>query len=115
MLVSLKLLNQYVEIDDLDPQELADKISLHGVEVESVEKLSDATGVVIGYVEAKQQHPDADKLSVCQVNLGTETVQIVCGAANVDAGQKVPVATNGAILPGGFKIKQKNYQLEWLL
>ena len=106
MLVSLKWLNQYVKVDDLDPQELADKISLHGVEVESVERVSDATGIVVGYVEEKAQHPDADKLSVCQVNLGIETVQIVCGAANVDAGQKVSVATNGAILPGGFKIKK---------
>jgi len=106
MLVSLKWLNQYVKVDDLNPQELADMISLHSVEVESVEKISDATGIVIGYVEKREQHPDADKLSVCQVNLGNETVQIVCGASNVDAGQKVPVATNGAVLPGGFKIKK---------
>ena len=106
MLVSLKWLNQYVKVDDLDPQELANKISLHSVEVEQVNKASEATGIVIGYVEKKEQHPDADKLSVCQVNLGTETVQIVCGAGNVDAGQKVPVATNGAVLPGGFKIKK---------
>jgi len=106
MLVSLKWLNQYIKIDDLDPQELADKISLYGAEVEQVKKVSDATGIVIGYVEKKEQHPDADKLSVCQVNLGEEIVQIVCGAPNVDAGQKVPVATNGAMLPGGFEIKK---------
>jgi len=106
MKVSLKWLNQYVKVDDLNPQELADLISLHGVEVESVSKVADATGIVVGYVEEKQQHPDADKLSVCQVNLGDETVQIVCGAKNVDAGQKVPVAINGAVLPGDFKIKK---------
>lgn len=106
MLVSLKWLNEFVKVDDLNPQELADMISLHGAEVESVEKVSDATGVVVGYVEKREQHPDADKLSVCQVNLGNETVQIVCGAPNVDTGQKVPVAVNGAILPGGFKIKK---------
>jgi len=106
MKVSLKWLNQFVKIDDINPQTLADAISLCGVEVESVAKVADATGVVIGYVEKKGQHPDADKLSVCQVNLGKETVQIVCGAKNVDAGQKVPVATHGAILPGGFKIKK---------
>jgi len=106
MLVSLKWLNEYVKVDDLDPQELADKITLHSVEVESVQKASEATGIVVGYVEQKEQHPDADKLTVCQVNLGIETVQIVCGAANVDIGQKVPVATNGAVLPGGFKIKK---------
>ena len=106
MLVSLKWLNQYVKVDDLDSHILADKISLHSVEVEQVSKVSDATGIVVGYVEKKEQHPDADKLTVCQVNLGSETVQIVCGAANVDAGQLVPVATNGALLPGGFKIKK---------
>jgi len=106
--VSLKWLNEYVKIDDLDPQELADQISLHGVEVDAVGSISDAVGVVIGYVTEKKQHPDADKLSVCQVDLGSEagTVQIVCGAKNVDAGQKVPVARNKAILPGGFKIKK---------
>lgn len=106
MKVSLKWLNQYVKVDDLDPQKLADLISLHGVEVESVNKVSVATGVVVGYVEKKAQHPDADKLSVCQVNIGEDSVQIVCGAKNVDAGQKVPVAINGAVLPGGFKIKK---------
>jgi len=106
MLVSLKWLNQYVKVDDLDPQELADKITLHSVEIESVQKVSDAKGIVVGYVEKKEQHPDADKLSVCQVNLGEETVQIVCGANNVGAGQKVPVAIKGAVLPGGFKIKK---------
>jgi len=106
MLVSLKWLNEYVKVDDLDPQALADKISLHGVEVDAVNKVSEATGVVVGYVKEKIQHPDADKLSVCQVDLGTEVVQIVCGAPNVAAGQKVPVATNGAVLPGGFKIKK---------
>jgi len=106
MLVSLKWLNQFVKVDDLDPQELADKITLHSVEVESVQQVSDATDVIIGYVEKKEQHPDADKLSVCQVNLGEETVQIVCGAPNVDAHQLVPVAIKGAVLPGGFKIKK---------
>jgi len=106
MLVSLKWLNEYVKVDDLDPQELADKVSLHGVEVDAVSMVSDATGVVVGYVKERIQHPDADKLSVCQVDLGTEVVQIVCGAPNVAAGQKVPVATKGAVLPGGFKIKK---------
>jgi len=106
MLVSLKWLNEYVKVDDLDPQALADKISLHGVEIDAVNKVADATGVVVGYVKERIQHPDADKLSVCQVDLGMEVVQIVCGAPNVAAGQKVPVATNGAVLPGGFKIKK---------
>ena len=106
MLLSLKWLNEFVQVDDLNPQELADLISLHGVEIDAVYKVSEATGVVVGYVEEKIQHPDADKLSICQVDVGNEVLQIVCGAKNVAAGQKVPVAVNGAVLPGGFKIKK---------
>src|SRR5690625_4723597 len=60
---------------------------------------------VIGYVKEKEKHEDADKLSVCQVDLGDETVQIVCGAANVEAGQHVVVAKVGAIMPSGMEIK----------
>lgn len=60
---------------------------------------------VIGHVVSKEKHPNADKLSVCQVDVGTETVQIVCGAPNVDAGQKVVVAKVGAVMPSGLVIK----------
>ncbi|GAF21232.1 LOW QUALITY PROTEIN: phenylalanyl-tRNA synthetase beta chain [Bacillus sp. JCM 19047] len=61
---------------------------------------------VVGYVEACEQHANADKLSVCRVNLGNETVQIVCGAPNVEAGQKVVVAKVGAVMPSGMVIKE---------
>ena len=65
------------------------------------------TGVVVGYVQTKEKHPDADKLSVCTVDVGgEELLQIVCGAPNVAAGQQVPVAMVGAVLPGDFKIKK---------
>ncbi|MED3725642.1 DUF4479 domain-containing protein [Priestia filamentosa] len=60
---------------------------------------------VVGYVESKEKHPDADKLNVCQVNVGNETLQIVCGAPNVDQGQKVVVAKVGAVMPSGMEIK----------
>ncbi len=60
---------------------------------------------VVGYVEEKEKHPDADKLSVCKVNVGDETLQIVCGAPNVEAGQKVVVAKIGAVMPSGLVIK----------
>ncbi|MYL20076.1 DUF4479 domain-containing protein [Halobacillus litoralis] len=60
---------------------------------------------VVGYVNEKAPHENADKLSVCQVDVGNETLQIVCGAPNVDAGQKVVVAKVGAVMPGGMKIK----------
>lgn len=67
---------------------------------------------VVGYVESKDKHPNADKLSVCQVNVGDEKVQIVCGAPNVDAGQKVVVAKVGAVMPSGLLIKEGNLRGE---
>ncbi|WHX85646.1 DUF4479 domain-containing protein [Bacillus paralicheniformis] len=60
---------------------------------------------VVGYVEEKEKHPNADKLSVCKVNVGSDTLQIVCGAPNVEAGQKVVVAKVGAVMPSGMIIK----------
>ncbi|MFB1051837.1 YtpR family tRNA-binding protein [Paraliobacillus sp. JSM ZJ581] len=63
---------------------------------------------VVGYVEEKKQHENADKLSVCQVNIGQETVQIVCGAPNVEKGQHVVVAKVGAVMPSGMEIKEAN-------
>lgn len=114
MLVSVNWLSQYVDISDIDPKELAERITRTGIEVESVELLADATNVVIGYVEERVQHPNADKLSVCQVNVGGEDgiVQIVCGAKNVAAGQKIIVAKPGAVLPGNFKIKKSKLRGE---
>ena len=60
---------------------------------------------VVGYVQEKEKHPNADKLSVCKVDVGSETLQIVCGAPNIDSGQKVVVAKVGAVMPSGMLIK----------
>ena len=92
----------------LDTQALADQLSLSGLEVDAVEPAAPAfSGVVVGYVHSVAPHPDATKLRVCQVDLGSgELLGIVCGAANVAAGQRVPVAAVGARLPGDFKIKR---------
>jgi phenylalanyl-tRNA synthetase beta chain len=89
-------------------QELADQLSMAGLEVDSVESVAAPfSGVVVGEVLSREPHPDADKLSVCSVNVGgSEPLQIVCGAANVAAEMRVPVATVGALLPGDFKIKK---------
>lgn len=108
MFVSYKWLQQYIDLDGISAAELADKITKSGIEVEGVEQKSEGIkGVVVGHVLEKVKHPEADKLNVCQVDIGAEEpVQIVCGAANVDAGQKVAVATVGAVLPGNFKIKK---------
>lgn len=93
---------------EVDTQTLADQLSMAGLEVESVEPVAgDFNGVVVGHVLSLEQHPNADKLRVCRVDAGTgETLQIICGAANVMAGMRVPVALVGAVLPGGFKIKK---------
>ncbi|MDO4813604.1 MAG: phenylalanine--tRNA ligase subunit beta [Gemella sp.] len=105
MLLSYNWLKELVNIED-SAEVLADKITRGGLEVEEVIKLdSELSGLVVGYVESKEKHPDAEKLNVCQVNVGEETLQIVCGAANVDAGQHVIVAKPGAKLPG-IKIKK---------
>jgi phenylalanyl-tRNA synthetase beta chain len=92
----------------VDTKALADQLSMAGLEVDSVEPVAAAfSGVVVGEVLTREPHPDADKLSVCQVNVGEdEPLQIVCGARNVAAGMRVPVATVGALLPENFKIKK---------
>ena len=106
MLVSYNWLKQYTNIED-NANALAEKITRGGIEVEGVEYLAEEiSGVVVGYVVSKEKHPDAEKLNVCQVNVGEEeNLQIVCGAPNVDAGQFVIVAKVGAKLPG-IKIKK---------
>ncbi|MCQ8897110.1 phenylalanine--tRNA ligase subunit beta [Limnobacter humi] len=92
---------------DLDTQALGEKLTMAGLEVEELEPLTpEFSGVVVGLVVKKDKHPDADRLSVCQVQVGEGDVrQIVCGAPNVAEGLKVPCALPGAVLPGGFNIK----------
>ena len=104
MKVSLNWLKELVDIN-VSIKELADKFNIHSAEVEDYYKLVDAQNLVVGYVLEKTPHPNADKLSVCQVDIGGEISQIVCGAPNVDKGQKVIVSLPGAVLPGNFKIK----------
>ncbi|MGO4888651.1 phenylalanine--tRNA ligase subunit beta [Anaerobacillus sp. MEB173] len=108
MLVSYRWLQDYVNISDLTAKELAERLTRSGIEVDIVHPMNKGIkNVVIGHVVEREQHPDADKLSLCQVDIGEEEhVQIVCGAKNVAAGQMVPVAKVGAVLPGNFKIKK---------
>ncbi|MFS0775737.1 phenylalanine--tRNA ligase subunit beta [Neobacillus sp. 3P2-tot-E-2] len=108
MFVSYKWLQDYVNLSGVSASELAEKITKSGIEVEGVDVLNEGiTGVVVGHVVERVQHPNADKLSKCQVDIGQgEPVQIICGAPNVAQGQKVAVATVGAVLPGNFKIKR---------
>ncbi|WP_243386101.1 phenylalanine--tRNA ligase subunit beta [Bacillus kexueae] len=108
MFVSFKWLSEYIDLTNVTAQELAEKITKSGIEVEGVEvKNEGIKGVVVGHVLEREQHPNADKLSKCLLDVGEEEpVQIICGAPNVAQGQKVAVAKVGAVLPGNFKIKK---------
>jgi phenylalanyl-tRNA synthetase beta chain len=113
MLVSYKWLKDYVDLDGVTPEELADKITNSGIEVEHLTYPgADLTNIVVGKVMACTPHPKSDHLHLCRVDLGDETVQIVCGAPNVAAGLKVPVARRGATIAGGKKIDRTVFRGE---
>lgn len=106
MIVTKNWLNEWIDISSITTEQLLKTLNSIGLEVDRHDAIRVPDKVVIGYVESCERHPDADKLSVCQVNVGSETRVIVCGAANVRAGIHVAVATVGAELPGGLKIKE---------
>lgn len=92
-----------IELTEEVVKQVQDALDKNGVSLELEVDLSPK--FVIGYVEQKEKHPNADKLSICTVDVGSEKLQIVCGAPNVDAGQKVVVAKVGAVMPSGMIIK----------
>jgi len=99
MKVSYNWLKEFIDLP-LSPEETAEKLTLIGLEVEEIEHYgSSLEGVIVGEVLDVRAHPNADRLQICDVNLGDSKTQIVCGAKNVAAGQKVPVATVGSSLP----------------
>ncbi|WP_256760805.1 phenylalanine--tRNA ligase subunit beta [Cohnella sp. WQ 127256] len=108
MNVSYRWLSDYIDLSGITAQELAEMMTRGGIEIDSVpSRNAGVSGVVVGYVKTREKHPDADKLSVCTLDVGTgEDLQIVCGAANIGADMKVPVAMVGAKLPGGLDIKR---------
>ena len=109
MKISLKWLNDYVDIKDFfsKPEELGELLTRAGLEVEEItNRAKDFQNVVIGHILEKDKHPNADKLSLCRVSTGDVVHQIVCGAQNHKAGDKVIVALPGAVLPGNFAIKK---------
>jgi len=92
---------------DIDTDTLVAQLTMAGLEVDGVNSAAgEFSGVIVAEVTDVNPHPDADKLRVCQVNTGSETLQVVCGAPNVEAGQKIPYATIGAVLGPDFKIKK---------
>ncbi len=99
MIVSYNWLKELVNLKNISKEQLTKDLSLYSVEVESSNDLVNATNLVIGHVLECVPHPDSDHLNVCQVNIGSSTSQIVCGAPNVAKNQKVIVALPGAVLP----------------
>ena len=104
-MISLNWVSDYVDIKDEKIDELTDKITKFGVNIEKVIK-NNINNLVVGHVLKVEKHPDSDHLNVCQVDIGSEVTQIVCGASNVRENLKVIVALPGAILPGDFEIKK---------
>jgi phenylalanyl-tRNA synthetase beta chain len=106
MKVPLSWLKEYVDLD-LSPKEVASLLTFSGTEVEGIETIGgDFAGIVVGEILSVDKHPNADRLTVCQVNSGTETLTVVCGAPNAAVGLKVPLAPVGVTLPNGTKIRK---------
>jgi len=107
MYLSLNWLKDFVEIPkSITPEALGEKLTMHTVEVEKVERLADKyKNIVVGKILEVKPHPNADKLSLALVDIGREKLEIVCGASNIKPGQFVPVALVGAILQNGMEIK----------
>jgi phenylalanyl-tRNA synthetase beta chain len=106
MIISEQWLRTWVS-PQVTTDALSHKLTMIGLEVDSIAGAAEAfSGVVVAQIIAAEEHPDADKLRVCTVNAGDETVQIVCGAPNARAGLIAPLAKVGAVLPGDFKIKK---------
>lgn len=107
MKISLNWLSQYIDLSGLSVDEMSDMLTFAGIEVEDIRQQGvDSPYVVVARVAAAEQHPQADRLKVCQVDVGDGTLhQIVCGAQNYKVGDKVPCALPGAVLPGNVEIK----------
>ena len=109
MILSTNFVKDFIDLDeDLDVVKIAEDMTRVGSEYDSAGKLVDATNLVIGEIIKCEPHPDSDHLHLCKVNIGTEVLNIVCGAPNAREGIKVIVAKVGAVLPGDFKIKKGN-------
>lgn len=105
MNVSINWLKEYIDLNDKSIKEIADGLTLAGLEAESFHEIASLSNVVTAKVIKLEKHPNADKLKVCRVTDGNEEYQVVCGASNVAAGQIVPFAKIGAVL-GDIKIKE---------
>ncbi len=106
MIVTYNWLKEFVDFE-YSPQELCDRLTMAGLEVDALEEIGGGLdSVIVAKLDAVEKHPEADRLTVCQVNNGAEVVQVVCGATNHRAGDLVALAQPGSVLPGEFKIKK---------
>lgn len=114
MIISLKWLKDYIDLDDLSLNDIVEKLTTSGSEVEEIHDKSQLfKSIVVGEIKTVKKHPNADKLYLCEVFDGNETLSVVCGASNVSVGQKVPLAKIGAIIPNGrFVIKSSKIRGE---
>lgn len=107
MNTSLSWIKAYVPELDVTAQQYTDAMTLSGTKVEGFERLdADLDKIVIGQIDKIEKHPDADKLIICQVDIGEKTIQIVTGAPNVKEGDKVPVVLDGGRVAGGHDGKK---------
>ncbi len=106
MIVTYNWLKEFVDFQ-YTPQELGDRLTMVGLEVDALEEIGgNLDSVIVAKLESVEAHPDADRLTVCQVNNGAEVVQVVCGATNHKTGDLIALAQPGSMLPGDFKIKK---------
>ena len=106
MIVTYNWLKEFVDFD-LSPEDLSHRLTMAGLEVDAMEKIGTGLdSVVVGRLLSVESHPEADRLTLCQVDIGTDTLQIICGARNHRSGDLVAVAQVGSVLPGNFKIKK---------
>ena len=105
MIITRSWLQEFIDLSNVSNEKLYETFNSIGLEVDSINEIKIDEKVLVGKILSVEKHPDADKLNVCQIDVGSGTRQIVCGAANVVDAEYVAVATIGAILPGDFAIK----------
>ena len=108
MRISLNWLNDYIDLKGISTTEIVERLTMSGLEVEDVIDQNEVyKNFIVGFVEKKDKHPNADRLSVCIVSTGKESLKVICGAPNVERGQKIVFAPIGTIIPNGnFEIKK---------
>lgn len=105
MIITRNWLREWIDIGEISSEKLAATLNSIGLEVDAHDKISLPASVVVGLVKSKHRHENSDHLNVCEVDVGEQSLQIVCGAKNVEAGQYVAVSLIGAVLPSGLEIK----------